>query len=82
MLHELWVHGVNGHEKCLHGGVVGNAASSLMVAAHAITEDLHTGAQGIQELVLIINLTILVTLYKEYCMCYPIPPDNLSKKFC
>ena len=50
---QLWVHAADDAKQRLHGGVVGNGATPLGVAAHAVDEDLQAGLQCSQELALV-----------------------------
>ena len=70
VLHQLWMHGVDGHKQCLHRGVIGDASSTDLVTAHTITEYLNTAAEGIEELLLIIHLTILVLLQANIILVF------------
>ena len=59
---ESRVHGVDGHKEGLDRRVVGDAAAALGVTLHAVHKDLDTTAQGTEELLLVICLSVLVPL--------------------
>ena len=63
------MHGVERHEQCLNGRVIGNAATSHRVALHAIHKNGNAAIKRIQELCLIrvalACLAILMVVLEE-----------------
>ena len=56
------MHGIQGHEESLNGGIVGDATSALRVALHSIHKDLDAAAECVQELIAIVRLAVLIFL--------------------
>lgn len=62
---QLWVHVVDGLEEREHGAVIGDTASTHMVAFHAVQEGGHRVLQRFQKLlVVLLGLTVLILLLK------------------
>ena len=70
VLQQLWMHCSQCHEQSLNWRVVGNAATSLWIAAHSVHKDLNAATKCRQELLAVLvrpiasrHLTVLISLH-------------------